>query len=652
MARAKFRLEPYYHGNQVRLPGSSKKVSTPLAARFAKPAQIDGARYMQRETQTEPGCAQDSLNTISAHYAAQIDKPARTPNDDSRETQGSSLRKDERVTLLLDLSGDKDAALEWARRSFPHSSIRPINKAELKWRSKREALARIRALAPGTFAIFTTDLSVQSARGSIILFAALSGARRVVFADRNSRSITRSRARAFIIEVPRLAIELLIGYAFIVPLSWALTLMLGACFVFRQIVRAGQSNTAKQGRSKNESLTILYVRATLVPSMPQSAGSAGGMASHVRGFTRGALALNHRIKFIASGEVGINRDGAQVKIINPSSTLSATRALFEIWNNLVFTIKALIYVTAEARSHSEIAFIYQRYSRFNFTGAMLSLVTGLPLMLEFNGSEVWASKHWDPIGQLSLLERFERLNQRAADLIFVVSDVERRNLIAEGIAAERIVFNPNGVDTLEFRPDCGGRKIRRELGIDEKIVVGFLGTFAPWHGAHILAGAATRVSKAAHCHFLFVGDGDQRSDAESIIESAGMSEHATFTGRIAHERVAAFLDACDVLVAPHIPSNDGSEFFGSPTKLFEYMAMARPVIASRLGQMADVIIDDENGLLVEPADTGALAHAIEKLASDEALRARLGFAARHTVIEHYTWQHNASRVFNAVISDK
>jgi glycosyltransferase involved in cell wall biosynthesis len=247
-----------------------------------------------------------------------------------------------------------------------------------------------------------------------------------------------------------------------------------------------------------------------------------------------------------------------------------------------------------------------------------------------------------------LLKRFEELNQRAADLIFVVSAVERGNLVAQGVGRERIVINPNGVDTDEFRQGCGGREIRRKLGIDEKIVVGFLGTFGPWHGAPVLARAATRTRERSRCHFLFVGDGDQRSVTEDILESTAARARATFTGRIAHNRVAAYLDACDILVSPHVCAADGSEFFGSPTKLFEYMAMARPVVASRLGQIADLIIDGENGLLVEQGDPDALARAIDRLAGDELLRARLGAAARQTVIEHYTWRHNAERVFNAV----
>jgi glycosyltransferase involved in cell wall biosynthesis len=564
-----------------------------------------------------------------------------------RQQAGDSARNlahaAQAVTLLLDLSSDKSAALKWANEQMPGASIRLIDKAQLKWGSKREARTRIRAMKPHTFAVFTSDLEAQSARGGILIFGAVCGARRIIFGDGNGRVITRTRATAFVVEGARLAFEIATGYLVIVPLSWLLTAALGAALVFRKVTRASRSRKPGPFEIDGETFTALYVRATIAPASPGGAVAAGGMASHVAGFARGALALGHKLKFISSGGVGAGH-GVEVKVIKPSTTLSATRALFELFNNLKFTARALSHVMTGACD--EIDFIYQRYSRFNWTGVLLSLVTGLPLVLEFNGSEVWVSQHWDPVGHIALLRRFERLNQRAADLIFVVSDVQRRGLIDDGVDAGRVVINPNGVDTDEFHPGCGGGGVRRALGIEEKTVVGFVGTFGPWHGAPVLAEAAARINDSARFHFLFIGDGEQRAAAERIIESSPNKVGATFAGRVSHDNVAAHLDACDILVAPHVPASDGSEFFGSPTKLFEYMAMARPVIASRLGQIAEVIDDGENGLLVEPGDADGLRRAIERLARDEATRARLAAAARRTVIDRYTWQRNAARVFD------
>lgn len=555
--------------------------------------------------------------------------------------------------VLLDLSGDERAARDWLARLMPGRNITRIDKADLKWGSKREALASARALAPKVFAIFTSDIEQQSSRSAVWLFAAATGARRVAMGDRRGRTITRSRLRAFAIEAPRLALELAFGYAVVVPASLALTLLLNLSLRFRGVVRATRARTSRmKNRLSNPTppvpRSMLYIRATL------SSATEGGMATHVAGFARGARASGHRLTFLVCGRNHkaadsineLSNQPGETIFIEPSATLSATRALFELWNNLAFTARSMRLITERANAE-EYDFIYQRYSRFNWTGAVLSILTGLPLALEFNGSEVWVSKRWDPVGQVWLLKLFERLNLRAADLIFTVSEVQRRALIEVGISAARVFANPNGVDPDEFHPGCGGGEVREALAAADKILVGFLGTFGPWHGSQVLAEAVTKIEQDSRCHFLFIGDGDERAKTEAIIAKSGKSRAATFTGRVTHARVPAYLDSCDILVSPHVAAPDGSEFFGSPTKLFEYMAMARPVIASRLGQIADVMIDGKNGLLVEPGNASALAAAIKRLAGDEALRARLGGAARQAVINNYTWRHNAARVFDA-----
>jgi glycosyltransferase involved in cell wall biosynthesis len=120
-----------------------------------------------------------------------------------------------------------------------------------------------------------------------------------------------------------------------------------------------------------------------------------------------------------------------------------------------------------------------------------------------------------------------------------------------------------------------------------------------------------------------------------------------FTGAVGHERVPGLLDACDILVAPHVPLADGSEFFGSPTKIFEYMAMGKGIVASRLGQIGEVLVDGETALLVEPGDVEELREAIVKMIEDKELRHALGVKARQTAEKEHTWTHNAQRVLDA-----
>jgi glycosyltransferase involved in cell wall biosynthesis len=540
------------------------------------------------------------------------------------------------LALLLDLSGNERAAHQWATSHLKSLRLQTLSKAELKWSSKRQALARIRTINPEIFAIFTGNLDLQSSRCAMFLFGALAGAKRVIFADRKGRMIARSRPGVFLLEGPRFALELFVGYLVIVPLSWLLIILLSALFRFRPRQPAYSTNDAT-------TQSALYIRATL------SDAKEGGMATHVAGFASGVRELGHHLDFLICGEPDdAPVTGGKPHTISPSATISPARAIFELWNNLIFTIQALGCLRRYRKSGKRFDFLYQRYNRFTFAGVVMSLWAGLPLALEFNGSEVWISQSWDPVGQLSLLKRFERLNVRAAAFIFTVSEVERRNLILAGVDAEKIIVNPNGVDVNRFHPCTGGEEIRRRHNIDRQIVIGFLGTFGPWHGAPVLAEAATRLD--ANCHLLFIGDGDERPITE---EKLGKTKsRATFVGRITHAEVPAYLDACDILVAPHVPASDGSDFFGSPTKLFEYMAMEKAVVASRLGQIADVITDGENGLLVPPNDSAALAAAIEKLANDEGLRLRLGRAARQTVMENYTWRDNAARVFAAIKNGK
>lgn len=107
-----------------------------------------------------------------------------------------------------------------------------------------------------------------------------------------------------------------------------------------------------------------------------------------------------------------------------------------------------------------------------------------------------------------------------------------------------------------------------------------------------------------------------------------------------------YLAICDILVSPHCPQIDGREFFGSPTKLFEYMAMGKAIVASNLGQIGKVLEDGKTAILVEPGNVDALVNGILKLAKDKNLREKLGKSARKEVIKNYTWRQHTKRILN------
>jgi glycosyltransferase involved in cell wall biosynthesis len=258
-----------------------------------------------------------------------------------------------------------------------------------------------------------------------------------------------------------------------------------------------------------------------------------------------AVDLGHRFRFVANDRLpGIDHARMPVEVVGPSPRFGSVRAVFEIWNSLLFTLGAW----RRAR-RAPVDLIYQRYNRFNWTGVALSALLSRPLCLEFNGSEVWVARNWDPVGQRRLLAAAERLNLRAADRIAVVSEVLAEELEREGVERARIVVNPNGADPERFRPGAGGERVRRELGLDGPLVAGFVGTFGPWHGVGVLAEAIARLPRDRDVAFLLVGDGDLRPGVERRLEEADARDRAVFTGRVAHDDVPAYLDACDVLLS-------------------------------------------------------------------------------------------------------
>jgi len=287
-----------------------------------------------------------------------------------------------------------------------------------------------------------------------------------------------------------------------------------------------------------------------------------------------------------------------------------------------------------------------------FAGALLSRLLRIPLVLEYNASEDWMAKHWDPVRFGPWLRLCEKASVRAASFIAVVSNPLKQELLEAGVPEARILVNPNAVDPDWFHPGCGGERVRQELGLlPSDIIVGFVGTFSYWHGVAVLEQAIRALldnarGQGGQLKFLLVGDGLMAPQMRNALEPYVRRGLVTFTGLLHHKSVRAYLDAADILVSPHVPMPGGGPFFGSPTKLFEYMAMGKAIVASALNQIADVLEHGRTALLVKPGEAGELAEAIQRLALDAQLRAELGRNAREAVLARHTWRQNARRVLS------
>ena len=377
---------------------------------------------------------------------------------------------------------------------------------------------------------------------------------------------------------------------------------------------------------------------------PLDTSQAGGALSHIKGFLAGLVSVGASCEIFSGRSLPV-----QDFAVHPVP-IKRRFFLFHESRMLSYNVRFALTVKKFLRGR-QVRALYQRHGRFMIAGALLSRWSGIPFILEYNGSETWMADHWDPARFRRLLRRCEETSLAQADLVVVVSEALKQDLRRRGIAEEKILLNPNAVDPAVFHPGCGGDEVRGQLGLTaSNVVVGFLGTFHYWHGIKVLEQAILQLLRdeamdevITNLRFVLVGEGLLRTEMRNNLESY-VGSKVFFTGLIPHGRVPAYLDAADILVSPHIRMPDGQPFFGSPTKIYEYMAMAKGIIASNLDQLSEVLMHEKSAWLVEPGNVSELASAIVLLARNPVLRNQLGNNARASAFAEHTWHQNAERV--------
>lgn len=375
----------------------------------------------------------------------------------------------------------------------------------------------------------------------------------------------------------------------------------------------------------------------------------GGALSHMLGVINGLEALKWRVDCKSTSQIAFF-DGS-IDVITPDYKTARNIPNFPEIRYSEQLFKAISSSWPETSPR----FVYQRYSLGNYTGLLLKEKYGVPYICEFNGPLLWIERQWAGRSKLheKLLQKIEDMNVLGADLVVVVSHPLEKLLIEKGVPKDRILVNPNGVDTDVFHPNVNCDRIRSIHNLQGKTVIGFIGSFGVWHGAEILADAFGQILEKLNAsdndiRLMMVGDGNTMPEVKRKLRMSGAIDKAVLTGAVPQDQAPEYLAACDILVAPNVPNLDGTPFFGSPTKVFEYMATGRAIVASNLDQIGDVLEHNKTALLVQPGDVNSLTNGILKLINAPETRKKLGVAARKQAILSHCWVRHVEHIINSI----
>jgi len=367
--------------------------------------------------------------------------------------------------------------------------------------------------------------------------------------------------------------------------------------------------------------------------------SSVGAAVHVESLAGGLRRLGHDVKTCY-----LNPYVGTVSSGKTSLRSSLKDKLSRYLNQINTLISNLYYLKKEyeiiKREKPDV--IIARYSLFIMSAALIAAWKKIPYILEVNAPIAYESRRFaSSVFDLPLIpEVSEKMHLNLADRIFVVSNPLKDYYRSWKIPPSKMTVVHNGVDIDRFQSvtnsDTGSR-------FDSTgPVIGFVGSFHYWHGiselAQVMESILERYDKA---NFLLIGDGPMVPKLKEQFREAGHKERIKFTGHIEHDQIPAYISKMDIALVLY-PKLDF--FYFSPLKIFEYMAAAKPILATGQGQILDIIQDGRNGFIFEPGNMKECLDKLESLIVDNQLRSSMGEAALETMKTSYTWLHAAKKV--------
>ena len=363
-------------------------------------------------------------------------------------------------------------------------------------------------------------------------------------------------------------------------------------------------------------------------------GTLGGSV-HTRSVAEGLARLGHEVHVLASrGDGPFPAGPAQWQAMAPPLDRPQLR-----W----MRTRAVVGIARALRPDV----VIERYHNFGGEGIRAAQDTGARAVLEVNAPIV--DHPGSAKARLDQLLLVRPLARRRASLcahtdLFVTPSAA---ILPPDVPRARVLEVEWGADTDRFRPGAAG-----PVPFDRPapVVAVFAGAFRAWHGAIHLVHAigALRARGRTDVGAVFVGTGPEWTAVRDAARGLG---GVVFTGAVPHDAMPAALAAADIGVAPFDPARHAAlslAFFWSPLKVFEYMASGLPVVAPRIDRLATLVEEGREGVLYDATEPGALAAALDTLASDPALRRGMGAAARVRAERDFSWRAHCAALDAAI----
>lgn len=308
----------------------------------------------------------------------------------------------------------------------------------------------------------------------------------------------------------------------------------------------------------------------------------------------------------------------------------------------LYTRKMVGEVTAVIQNNSFDILLLHLSQQDLKTLARVVKKVNLPLVLRAPAPFAYQADHVLQRHMSRADRQHEQFLYETAAAILVISEGMKQLFVKLGVAASKIHVVPNGIDLGAFSANgAAGQTVRQRHGLAQRKVVGYVGGFWPGNDMDTLLRAWQRVEQAEpEATLLLVGYGPELEPAQELSQTLGL-KNCVWTGRVDFSQVPNHIAAMDVGVGPY---TEEALAYVSPLKVIEYTAMGLPVVATRGGQIAELIEDGVSGLLYEAGCQTQLADQILTLLANPSLADKMGQQARRNIQTWHSWDKTAQKV--------